>query len=145
MDPGLLLVVARPSRCTLGRAGTAGRELRLPCLTPPPTGVPGDGVEDELSPPAREQQHLSHSNAADCCFCSSLESQSRGFRRKQPRLKHLPTSAEEQSPAGQLQTHTGPCSSGHLFLSREFKLYVARRGPGLHDGKTQLGRNTACD
>lgn len=91
-----------------------------------------------------EQQHLDRSNAAACCFRSSLESWSRVFR-KQPRLKHIPTSAEEQNPTGQLQTQAGPCGLGHLFLSREFKLYVARRGPGLCDGKTQLGRNTACD
>lgn len=30
-------------------------------------------------------------------------------------------------------------------MAKEFKLYVARQGPGLRDGKTQLGRNTARD
>lgn len=48
---------------------------------------------------AGKQQHLDGSNAAACCFRSSLESQSRGFQ-KQPRLKHLPCIRRGAKPCG---------------------------------------------
>lgn len=78
---------------------------------------------------AGEQQHLSRGNAAACCFCLSLGSRSRGFR-KQPRLEHLPTSAEEQkNPTGQLQAQAGPLWLGPPFPFEGVQLVCGASGP----------------
>lgn len=75
-----------------------------------------------------ERQHLSRGNAAACCFCLSLGNRSRGFR-KQPRLKHLPTSAEEQNPMGQLQAQAGPLRLGPAFPFEGVQIVCGASGP----------------
>lgn len=101
--------------------------------------------------PMGEQQHPECSNMAAVCSCSSLEGLSRGFQ-KQPRLKHHPCIHRAVKPCKAAPDTGWSLCPGSTFLLEgragmpgEFKLYVARQGPGLSDGKTQLGRKAEHD
>lgn len=101
--------------------------------------------------PMGKQQHPHHSNRAACCSCLSLEGLSRGFQ-KQPRLKHHPCIHRAAKPhRAALDTGWSLCLGstfllkGRAGMAGDFKLCVAHQGPGLSDGKTQLGRNAVHD
>lgn len=101
--------------------------------------------------PMGGQQHPHRSNTAACCSCSSLEGLGRGFQ-KQPRLKHQPCTRRAAMPRrAALDTGWSLCLGLTFFLegragmAGEFKLCVARQGPGPSDGKTQLGRKAEHD
>lgn len=101
--------------------------------------------------PTGEQQHPDHSNTAACCSCSSLEGLGRGFQ-KQPRLKHHPCTHRAEKPHRAAPDTGWSLCLGSTFLlegragmAGEFKLCVALQGPGVGDGKTQLGRKAEHD
>lgn len=139
--------------CCWRGLGTAGREGLGPAFPHKPEHPQERGwrTSSALPLPMGEQQHPDHSNTAACCSCPSLEGLGRGFQ-KQPRLKHHPCIHRAGKPHRAAPDTGWSLCLGSAFLlegragmAGEFKLCVARQGPGVCDGKTQLGREAVHD
>lgn len=127
------------------QGGRGSCPTSLPALSIPRRGG-GEQAQPSHSPRANSSI-LAIATWAACCSCLSRQSFPKATLPETSPL-HLQSSKTPQDGSRHRLVFVPWVIfpfEGERGMAGEFKLCVARQGPGAHDGKTQLGRNAVHD